>query len=116
MSVIRTILCDDEKLLCENYRMCMEKIPKFECVGMAYNVEECIRLLNAAEADLLLLDVQISSASDGIDIVPQIKQMKPEIKIIMLTSHKEDEKIFRAIAAGVEGYVIKRIECFEMFE
>jgi DNA-binding NarL/FixJ family response regulator len=69
--------------------------------------EEAITQLNAgAKVDVLLLDVQLSGMN-GIEALPKIKAIVPNLCVIMLTVFEDHEKIFKAICAGASGYLLK---------
>ena len=57
--------------------------------------------------DILLLDIQMQEEKTGIDIIPEIKSISPETKIIMITSFDDSEYIFNAFANGADNYVSK---------
>lgn len=75
-------------------------------VGSAGNGTELLRLLTSTRPDLVLMDIQMPEM-DGIECTTQLKKLYPQIKIIMLTTFDDDEKIFDAIIAGASGYLLK---------
>lgn len=78
-----------------------------EFVGSAYNSATCCKLVSDAKPDILLLDIQLESTEAGILLIPKIKEINPETKIIMLTVHEQDEYIFNALADGAEDFLLK---------
>src|SRR5258708_9918831 len=73
------------------------------------NAEKAIAGITPSEFDVVLMDIQLPGMS-GIECTRLLKQKYPEIKIMMCTVFEDDEKIFRAIAAGASGYLLKRTE------
>jgi DNA-binding NarL/FixJ family response regulator len=77
------------------------------CTGSFSTCEEAIVLLQGgARVDVLLLDVQLSGMN-GIDALPKMKAIAPNLCVIMLTVFEDHEKIFKAICAGASGYLLK---------
>jgi len=78
----------------------------FDCIGAFYSAEEAIENLTGNE-DIILLDINLPQIS-GIEAIPKIKQLFPEVKIIMLTILDDDHTIIEAILAGADGYLLKK--------
>lgn len=72
----------------------------------ATNGREAIDLAIAEKPDIVLLDIEMPEVN-GINACRQIKEANPNIKIVMLTMHEEDEFLFEAVKAGAMGYVLK---------
>ncbi len=73
------------------------------------NGEEALKGITPKEFDVVLMDIQLPGMS-GIDCTRELKQKFPDLKIMMCTIFEDDDKIFRAIAAGASGYILKRSE------
>jgi DNA-binding NarL/FixJ family response regulator len=71
--------------------------------------EKAVAGINSSEFDVVLMDIQLPGMS-GIECTRLLKEKYPAIKIMMCTVFEDDEKIFRAIAAGASGYLLKRTE------
>lgn len=84
----------------------LEKNPQLRIVGTASNGKELLKLLTTSKPDLVLMDIQMPEM-DGIECTTELKKLYPHIKIIMLTTFDDDEKIFDAIMAGASGYLLK---------
>ncbi len=84
----------------------LEKNPSHRIVGTANNGKELISLLQTTIPDLVLMDIQMPEMN-GIECTIELKKLHPQIKIIMLTTFDDDEKIFDAILAGASGYLLK---------
>lgn len=84
----------------------LEKNPQLRIVGTASNGKELLTLLTSSKPDLVLMDIQMPEM-DGIDCTTEVKKLYPHIKIMMLTTFDDDEKIFDAIMAGASGYLLK---------
>lgn len=77
-------------------------------VGEAEDGLEALVKAGELEPDLILMDVTMPGC-DGLEATQRLKQALPEVKIVMLTVHDEDEKLFEAIKAGAEGYLLKSV-------
>lgn len=71
--------------------------------------EAALNGISPSEFDVVLMDIQLPGIS-GIECTHLLKQKYPELKIMMCTIFEEDDKIYRAIAAGASGYILKRSE------
>ncbi len=65
--------------------------------------------VTSLKVDLALIDISLESKKTGIDIAIEIKKADPSIKIVMLTSHREEYYIINALRAGIDGYIHKDI-------
>src|SRR5690606_30074941 len=77
-----------------------------ELVGEAENGAEAIEIAKQEKPDIILMDL-VMETMDGITATRKIKKMNPEIKIIVLTSYINDDKVFPAIEAGAFSYLLK---------
>lgn len=107
MEKIRIALCDDIKYICDYFEESLSADRDLEIVGSANSSDECIELCKNTDPDVLLLDIQMEEMDSGIVLIPKIKEINPDIKIIMLTIHEEDEFIIRIFEAGASDYIIK---------
>lgn len=107
---IRVIVCDDTKYLREAIKFSIECEDDMELAGMAASAEDCLKLVKKVECDVLLLDIRMESERAGIDIISDIKETNPDIKIIMLTSYITEEYVFAAFANGADDYCDKGLD------
>ncbi len=78
----------------------------FKCIDTFYSAEDALDNLSGDE-DMILLDINLPQIS-GIEAIPKIKILFPELKIIMLTILDDDQTIMEAILAGADGYLLKK--------
>ena len=99
------MLADDHRMLREGLRRSMTD-QGFDIVGEARDGDEAIRLAEELEPEVILMDVTMPEV-DGVEATRQIKINHPEIRIVMLTMHADQEVLAAAIRAGASGYLVK---------
>jgi len=103
---MKIIIVDDDPLVCKSLQVLLSREDDIEVIGIAYNGEEAIELCESALPDLVLMDIQMP-IMDGIVATRRIKDEWPQIRVMMLTTFKDERNIRLAILAGAEGYLIK---------
>ncbi|MDI6779006.1 MAG: response regulator transcription factor [Bacteroidota bacterium] len=102
---IKVAVIEDHKEFRESIAMILNSVEGFKCIGKFQSVEES--LANMTEPDVVLLDINLPGMS-GIEGIKPIKELFPQVKIIMLTVFDDDSNVFSAISAGAEGYILKK--------
>ncbi|HWF19124.1 MAG TPA: response regulator transcription factor [Verrucomicrobiae bacterium] len=106
---IKISLVDDSPDLRENITGYLEPFPEFKCVSTYASGEEALAGLQKDAPDIVLMDINLGEhAMDGIECVRKLKKLMPEVQVVMLTVFEDSEKIFRTLAAGASGYLLKR--------
>jgi DNA-binding NarL/FixJ family response regulator len=111
---IRVLVVDDHALFRKGIVSLLSGEDGFEVVGEA---EDGLRALEKAREfapDLILMDVSMPQCN-GPDATRRIKEILPDVKIVMLTALEEDENLFEAVRSGAQGYLLKKIEPSEFF-
>ena len=106
---IRVAVCDDAPYVIDCIKMQLDD-SEVDIVGTAGSAAECIPMLKGADADVLLIDVQMETETAGIDIIPKIKELFPKLKVIILTSFDDENYVFTAFANGADNYILKSFE------
>lgn len=100
---------EDQSLLRESLRELLAETPDLDCPLAVATVEEAIAALGeGATPDLVLMDIGLPGAS-GIEGAELFAARVPGCRVVILTVHDEDEKVFRAICAGASGYLLKAV-------
>jgi len=81
--------------------------PEFECVGTCASGEEALKLLPKVSPEIVLMDIQLPGMS-GIDCVRRLREALPDVLIVMVTVYEDPVRIFSALRAGANGYLLKR--------
>lgn len=102
----RVLLADDHALVRDGLRHILEGTSGFEVVGEAYDGPTTITLVRGTPADVLVLDLSMPGRN-GIELVKQIKEELPTLRVLVLTMHAEQQYAVRAFKAGASGYLTK---------
>jgi DNA-binding NarL/FixJ family response regulator len=114
MSPYRIILADDHVLFRKGIMSILEKNKDFVVVGEAGDGLELLELLKNVTADMVILDISMPHLR-GIEATEEIKMISKDVKILILSMHKDKEYVRSAISAGAEGYLIKEDADTELF-
>jgi DNA-binding NarL/FixJ family response regulator len=105
-SPIRLLLVDDQALFREGLRTLLSVHPDIEVVGEAGNGEDAIQLVEKLHPAIVLMDMQMP-VLDGVAATRRLKTAHPEVRVIVLTTFDDDEKVFDGLRAGAVGYLLK---------
>ncbi len=103
---IRVIVIEDERDLREGLRTLLDLTANFSCVQSFGMMETALATIKGDTADLILSDIGLPRMN-GIEGTRILREKFPELPIVMLTVHDEDDKIFQALCAGANGYLLK---------
>lgn len=105
--MIKILLADDHNLVREGLRRIVDESHGMEVVAEASNGREALQLAKETSPDVALIDISMPGI-DGLEVVRELKLSHPNLPIIILTMHEEEQYIIRAIEAGAMGYITKR--------
>jgi DNA-binding NarL/FixJ family response regulator len=105
MMPTRILLADDHALIREGLKALLET-QKFQVVGEASDGQGTLRLAEKTQPDVAILDISMPILN-GMDAARELKKSLPNIKVILLTQHDEDQYVTEALRAGAQGYVLK---------
>jgi NarL family two-component system response regulator LiaR len=106
---IRVLIIDDHAVVRQGLRMFIEMQKDMEVVGEGTNGIEAVELAKRINPDVILLDL-IMPEMDGVEATRRIMKSSPHSRVLILTSFGEDDKVFPAIRAGAQGYLLKDIQ------
>jgi DNA-binding NarL/FixJ family response regulator len=104
--MIKVIIVDDHPVVRRGLRQIIEDEPDMEVAGEAKNAGECFSLVRKTDCTLVLLDITLPDRS-GFDVLKQLKYEHPNLPILILSAHSEDQYGLRFIKAGASGYLMK---------
>jgi DNA-binding NarL/FixJ family response regulator len=105
---ISVCIVDDNK----DIRFALEQIitmaDGYELAGSFSAPEDALQTIPLIKPNVVLMDINLGDRESGIDCVRELKPQNPEILYMMCTVYEEDEKIFEALSAGANGYILKK--------
>jgi len=107
MKKARVLLVDDHAILREGIKALLEKQENIEVVAEAANGREAVSKVVQFHPDVVVLDISMP-LMDGLEATRQMKRESPDVKILVLTMHDDEEYFFQLLRAGASGYVTKR--------
>lgn len=103
---IRVLIVEDQELVRVGLKTVLAKTEGLEVAGTASDGRDAVEQARSIVPDVIVMDIGLPFLN-GIEASKQIKEARPETKIVMLTSHDDEEHVFAALGAGVEGYCLK---------
>jgi len=104
--MINILIADDHSIVREGLKQIIAESPGMVVLGEAVNGQQVLDLVHKTDYDLILLDIAMPGRG-GIDTLKQLKILKPEIPVLILSMYPEDQYAIRAIKAGASGYLTK---------
>lgn len=114
MPITVSIVEDNDKLRGTLARV-LSRAEGFQFVSEYANAEDALKDLPAAKPEVVLMDINLPGMN-GVECVRQLKQLLPQMQVMMLTVYEDTENIFKALAAGASGYMLKRTPRDELLE
>lgn len=108
MKKIRILLAEDHAVVREGTRHVVEQEPDFEVVAEAEDGEEAVKLATEYSPDVALIDI-VMPKLNGIEATRQIKQLCPNVAVLILSAYDDDQFVFSLLEAGAAGYLLKSI-------
>jgi DNA-binding NarL/FixJ family response regulator len=100
------VVVEDDRGLREQIVAILRTAPDIKCIGAYATGEEALAKIPAQNPDVVLMDIRLPGMS-GIDCVAQLKKLNSAPQIIMVTVYEDSDRIFRALKAGANGYLVK---------
>jgi DNA-binding NarL/FixJ family response regulator len=106
MPKYRIILADDHVLVREGIKRILQEDPRLTVVDETGDGVELLRLLEETTPDMIIIDISMPGLG-GIEALKLIKDLYPQIKVLVLTMHKSKEYLYVAMENGADGYLVK---------
>ncbi len=104
--MIKVMIVDDQELIVQGLSMILDQEQDIEVVATASNGAEAIQNCDKDSIDVVLMDIRMP-VLDGVEATLKIKEKNEQVKIIILTTFKDDEYIFGTLKNGASGYLLK---------
>lgn len=100
------VLADDHTMFRRGVRRILEEMPDLHVIGEAGDGLELLALLKKVKPHLVILDISMPRLR-GLEATREIKALHPQVKVLILTMHKDREYLYHALSAGAAGYLLK---------
>lgn len=105
--MIKILLVDDHAVVRMGLKMLLNTNPEMEVIGEASEGNEGIKKAQKLKPDVVVMDLSMPHGKDGLSATTELKKLMPEINILILTMHDDEEYLFRAIQGGASGCILK---------
>jgi len=102
----RVAIVEDDSGLRQQLEKILGKAERATCVGSYSSAEEALEQIHEASPDVVLMDINLPGMS-GIECVAHLRKGLPDTHVIMLTIYEDSDRIFKALQAGADGYLVK---------
>lgn len=103
---MKVLIADDHAIVREGLQAILTVQPDVEVVGEAVDGEEAVAKTRELQPDVVLMDITMPGMN-GLEATRQIKNGNPDMKILVLTMHEEEDYFYRILEAGASGYFVK---------
>ena len=104
--MIRILIADDHTIVREGLKQILADTPDVEVKAEAGNAQEVMKRIKGKSLDLVLLDISLPGRS-GLDVLKQLKCLRPDLPVLVLSMHPEEQYAIRSLRAGASGYLTK---------
>lgn len=103
----KILIVDDHAVVREGLKQILEKAPALVVADEAETGEEALDKADSKHYDVVILDINLPDMS-GLEVLKQMKDLRPQLAVLMLTIHPEEQYAVRALQAGASGYMTKK--------
>ena len=111
--MIKILIADDQELIRQSLMIILDNVPDFEVVDCVADGMEVMASVKEEKPDVILMDIRMPRM-DGVVCTQRLKELYPDIKIIILTTFDDDEYVVNALKFGASGYLLKGISMKEL--
>ena len=114
--LIKILLCDDHAVVRMGLKMLLNNNKDIDVIGEASEGDEAIGLAQELKPNVVIMDLSMPHGKDGLTATAELKKLMPEVAILILTMHDDEEYLFRAIQVGASGCILKSAPQEELLE
>jgi DNA-binding NarL/FixJ family response regulator len=111
----RLLLADDHALVRDGLRMVLDAQPDLQVVAEAGDGVEAVATALREEVDLAIVDIAMPRVT-GLHAARELKRRRPEIRVLILSMHENEQYLYEALKAGASGYVVKTVADRDLVE
>lgn len=104
--MIKIFIVDDHEIIREGLKKILKEEVDIQVVGEAQNGAELMEVIPGSDCDIVLLDMNMPGRN-GLDLLGDLKNLRPDIHVLVLSIHPEDKFALRTLKAGASGYLCK---------
>lgn len=104
---MKVLIVDDDFFITTALKTILEADPEIQVCGLGKNGKEAVSLYTALDPDILLMDIRMEEM-DGLAASREILSLRPQARILLLTTFLDDEYIIQALKLGAKGYLLKQ--------
>jgi DNA-binding NarL/FixJ family response regulator len=112
---VRVAIFEDNPIMLDAYKAILNGVEGYSCTGAFKGCGNLKQDIEKSSPDVVLMDIEMYG-TDGIEATKQLKEMFPEIRVLIQTIFEDEEKIFAALCAGAKGYITKNTSPVKMLE
>jgi DNA-binding NarL/FixJ family response regulator len=112
---IRVLLADDHTMLRQGTAELLHREADIEIVGQVENGLQAVEMAHQLKPDIVVMDVRMPVLS-GIEATRRIREALPEVQVLVLTAHDDDQYIFSLLQAGASGYLLKSAPIHDLIQ
>jgi DNA-binding NarL/FixJ family response regulator len=113
MKTIRILLADDHALVRAGIRALLESLAEIEVIAEVDNGQDALQLIGTLQPDVVLMDIAMPQLN-GLEVVAQVSKCFPQVRVIILSMHENEEYVLQALRAGAAGYLLKGARTSEL--
>lgn len=114
-AIIRVSIVEDDDWIRDNLAATLDATPGLCCHSRFGTAEEALAVLPAAPPDVVLMDIGLPRMN-GVECVRRLKALCPSIQVLMVTVYGDSDRVFSALLAGADGYMLKRAAREELID
>src|SRR5580693_9059365 len=103
---VRVLIADDQKIVREGLVTLIGLLPGITVVGAATDGDDAVRQALELEPDVVLMDLNMPRCN-GVEATEQLRRLRPDILVVVLTTYSDDAWVFSALQAGARGFLTK---------
>ena len=106
--MIKILIADDHAVVRQGLKQIITDEKDMQVAGEAETGAQVLQLVGSEELNVVILDITMPGGKSGLDLLPEIKALRPMIKILILSMHAEEQFAVRALKSGASGYITKQ--------